>query len=119
MSSRNILRHERSRGIYTMRGGFVLVHVQSASMFTLSCRHFVEPWRHCMCAVSAGHFSPIVWIARVFAVRSEFDCTHGRLERVHHVHFQLEERRGAAQLLLLGIVLCVRIANAVGHIEYD
>ncbi len=88
-------------------------------MLTLSCRHFVEPWLYCMCAVSAGHFRAIVGIARVFAVRSEFDCTAWRLERVYHVHFQLEERRGEAQLLLHGVILCVRTENAVAYIEHD
>ena len=91
MSGWKLLRHKRSCGIYTVRGGLILIHVQSADMLTLSCGHIVEPWLHCVCAVSAGHFSAIVGVARVFAVRSEFDCTHGRLERVHHVHFQLEE----------------------------
>ena len=119
MSGRKLLRHERSGGVYTVRGGLILVHVQSADMLTLSCGHIVEPWRHCVCAVSAGHFRAIVGIARVFAVRSELDCTAWRLERVHHVHFQFKERRGAAQLLLHGVILCVRTANAVAHIEHD
>ena len=119
MFGRKLLRHERSGGIYTVRCGLILVHVQSANMLTLSCGHVVEPWCHCVRSVSAGHISPIVGIARVFAVRSELDCTAWRLERVHHVHFQLEERRGAAQLLLHGVILCVRTANAVAHIEHD
>ncbi len=92
MSGRKLLRHERSCGIYTVRGGLVLVHVQSADVLTLSCGNIVELWLHRVCAVSAGHFRAIVGIARMFAVRSEFDCTAWRLEPMHHVHFQLEER---------------------------
>ena len=114
-----LLRDGRSCGIYIVWGGLILIHVQPADMLTLPCGHIVEPWLHRVCAVSAGHFSSIVGIARVLAVCSELHCTHGRLERVHHVHFQLEERRGAAQLLLHGVVLCVRIANAVADIEHD
>ncbi len=119
MSGRELLRHEWAGGIHAVRGGLILVHVQSADMLTLSCGHIVEPWLYRVCAVSAGHFRAIVRIARLFAVRAKFDCTAWRLERVHHVHFQLEERRGAAQLLLHGVVLCVRIANAVADIEHD
>ncbi len=119
MSGWKLLRHEWSGGIHAVRGGLIFIDVQSADMLTVSCGHILEPWLYRVCAVSAGHFSPIVGIARVFAVRAELDCTAWRLERVHHVHFQLEERRGAAQLLLHGVLLCVRIANAVADIEHD
>ena len=96
MSSWKLLRHERSGGIHTVRGGLILVHVQSAYMLIVSCGYVVEPRLHCVCAVSAGHFRAIIRIARMLFVRTEFDCTAWRLERVHHVHFQLEERRGAS-----------------------
>ncbi len=117
MSRRKLLRHERFGFVYTVRGGLILIQVQSVSLHSLSSRHLVQPWRHNMYTVRAGNVGALIGISCVFSLLSQFHRTQSRLERMHNVHFQLEERRGATKLLLFGFVLCVRNKRTVTNIE--